>query len=190
MAPSAHSPTREVTTLLRRLSAGDKSAADELFPQIYTQLKRFAAAQLRNERPDHTLQATALVNEAYLKLTQGGPPWKDRTHFFALAAKAMRRILTDHARKRNAEKRDGAKNHVEFDDALYVSSEQSDLIAVVDEALEELAHLDPRQAQIVELRFFGGLSEEEIAEILKISSRTVKRDWAMARAWLRGKIQL
>jgi len=181
--------SHDVTQLLRRLSAGDRSAKNELLPHVYAELKRLAAAQLRNERPGHTLQATALVHEVYLRLTNSeAPPWQDRLHFFAVAAKLMRRILVDHVRRRQAGKRGGAAVKISFDDALQISNEQCSLIDHLDEALDRLSKLHPRKADIVELRFFGGLTEDEIASLFGISSRTVKRDWMTARAWLYGEL--
>jgi RNA polymerase sigma-70 factor (ECF subfamily) len=182
-------PGSEVTILLRRLSEGDKAAESEIFRQLYSQLRRLAAAHLCKERPGHTLQATALVNETYFKLTQGERSWRGRLHFFALASKAMRQILADHARRRNASKRDAGGVRVPFEETLHVTAEQSELVLFVDEALKKLERLDPRQSRIVELRYFGGLTDAEIGQILNISTRTVKRDWAMARAWLSERLR-
>jgi RNA polymerase sigma-70 factor, ECF subfamily len=180
----------ELTELLRRLAAGDKSVENTLLARIYGELKRLAGAYLRNERPGHTLQATALVHEAYLRLTQQRElNCKDRIHFFALAAKTMRRILTDYARQRNAAKRGGLMSLVPFEENLRVTDGQSVLIESLSEALDALAATDARLVQIVELKFFAGLTEDDIAELLGISSRTVKRDWALARAWLRGRLE-
>ncbi len=179
----------DVTQLLHRLASGDRLAENELLPYVYGELKRLAAAQLRKERAEHTLQTTALVHEAYLRLTRSqGTEWQDRLHFFAFAAKLMRRILVDHARTRNTGKRGGPSVQVPFDDALLVSQEQCELITGLDQALLQLAATDPRKAEVVELRFFAGLTEEEIADYLRISVRTVKRDWHVARAWLYGKL--
>jgi RNA polymerase sigma-70 factor (ECF subfamily) len=180
----------ELTELLRRLAAGDKSVENILLARIYGELKRLAGAYLRRERPGHTLQATALVHEAYLRLTQHRDlDCKDRIHFFALAAKTMRRILTDYARQRNAAKRGGLMSLVPFEENLRVTDGQSVLIESLSEALDALAATDARLVQIVELKFFAGLTEDDIAELLGISSRTVKRDWALARAWLRGRLE-
>ena len=180
----------ELTELLRRLAAGDKSVENILLARIYGELKRLAGAYLRRERPGHTLQATALVHEAYLRLTQKRDlDCKDRIHFFALAAKTMRRILTDYARQRNAAKRGGLMSLVPFEENLRVTDGQSVLIESLSEALDALAATDARLVQIVELKFFAGLTEDDIAELLGISSRTVKRDWALARAWLRGRLE-
>ena len=179
----------EVTELLQRISHGDKQAEEDLIPRVYRELRRIAGAHLRNERPDHTLQATALVNEAYIRLTsQEQPDWKDRTHFFAVAAQVMRRILVDHARKKNAAKRGSGAVVAPLDTNLSLADDQCELITGIDSALERLALLNPRQAKVVELRFFSGLNEEEIGEALGISSRTVKRDWTVARAWLYGEL--
>jgi RNA polymerase sigma-70 factor (ECF subfamily) len=189
MTASAGQPRSEITLLLRRLAAGDRSAENELLPQIYGELKRLAMAQLRRERAGHTLQATELVHEAYLRLAnQSQIDWQDRIHFFAMAAKAMRRILVDYARRRNAGKRGGAAVRVPLDDHIRISNDQCNLIAGLDGALDRLAQADARKARIVELRFFGGMTEEQIATLLGISSRTVKRDWVTARAWLYGEL--
>ncbi len=182
-------PPDEVTRLLRRFSAGDELAAEALIPLIYAELHDIAERQMRHERGDHTLQPTALVNEAFLRLAGNhDADWKNRQHFLSLAAQAMRRILVDHARRRNAQKRGGRQDKLELNDALQLSSDDEhdtmDLESL-DESLEQLAALDPRQAKVVELRFFGGLSVEETAEVLEISTATVKRDWAFARAWLK-----
>ena len=182
----------EITRYLIELRAGNRDAEGALLNAVYPELKRRAAAYLRSERPGHTLQATALVNEAYLQLIGGTAAtdvdWKDRSHFFAVAARAMRRILVDHARHRKAAKREGGRARVEFTDTLAIAEDRLDEVIAVDAALTRLASLDPRQSRIVEMRFFGGLSEEEIAEILGIASRTVKRDWKVAKAWLHGEL--
>jgi RNA polymerase sigma factor (TIGR02999 family) len=189
MVDSTEGQFSNVTELLQRVAAGDRSAENELLPQIYADLKHLAAAQLRNERQGHSLQVTALVHEAYVRLTGGNlRDWKDRSHFFAVAARVMRRVLVDHARGRRAAKRGGGGTRVVLEENLLISPQQSDLVAALDEALERLAEIDPRKAEIVELRFFGGLTEEEIAAYLGRSSRTVKRDWVMARAWLYGEL--
>jgi RNA polymerase sigma-70 factor (ECF subfamily) len=180
-------PTTEVTELLHRIASGDKDAEAELIPRVYRELRRIAQAYLRKERQDHTLQATALVHEAYLRLTATAEiDWKSRTHFFAVAANTMRRILVDYARHRAASRRSGER--LSLDDNLAVSGEQCAFMTELDEALDRLANLNPRQARVVELRFFGGLTEEEIASVLQISSRSVKRDWTVARAWLHGEL--
>lgn len=156
---------------------------------VYHDLKRTAAACLRREAPGHTLQSTDLVNEAYLKLLRGqGQDWHDRAHFFATAARAMRRILVDHARKRAADKRGGGKPQLELDTAFVFSDERSPELLRLDDALTELAENDPRECHIVEMRFFVGLTFKEIAAVLGISERTVKRDWDHAKAWLYGQL--
>lgn len=180
----------EITALLVRMREGDRVAEDELLPIVYSTLKRLAAQCMRRERADHTLQPTALVHETYLRLAGRGPDeWKSRAHYFAVAAKTMRRVLVDHARAHLAGKRGGAMRRIELDDRLLYAEDHPAELLALDAALEELAELDPRQARVVELRFFGGLSVEETAEILEISGKTVKRDWAVARAWLHGQIQ-
>jgi RNA polymerase sigma factor (TIGR02999 family) len=173
-------------------SRGDREALDELIPIVYAELRRQAARQLRRERAGHTLQTTALVHEAYLRLVgQREMRWQNRAHFFAIAAELMRRILVDHARKMSAAKRGGSALKLELDEAFAAPDEQHeeqlDLVAI-DAALVKLAALDPQQGRIVELRFFGGLNVEEAAEVLGISPRTVKRDWRVAKAWLRREI--
>lgn len=179
----------ETTSLLRRLAAGDKSAEAELMPTVYLDLKRLAAGYLRRERQDHTLQATALVHEAYLKLAgQHAPRWQGRSHFFAMAAKIMRRILTDHARQHRAQKRGCGQAELELEGLQVAVEEDCDLIHHLDEALDRLALFAPRQAQVVELRFFGGMTEEEVAAHLEVGRRTVKRDWSIAKAWLQGEL--
>lgn len=179
----------DVTELLHRLSEGDKKAENDLMPLIYAELRRVAVAHLRKERADHTLQPTALVHEVYLKLiNKANADWKGRTHFFAVASQTMRRILVDYARRKGAEKRGGRQVRLELDDSIQISAQQSMLVTEIDEALERLEQLSPRQAKVVELRFFAGLSEEEIGEVLGVTSRTVKRDWTMARAWLYGEL--
>lgn len=178
----------EVTVLLRRVSAGDKDAESELLPRVYAELKRLALSQLRSERPGHTLQATALVHEAYMRLANQQEGWNGRAHFYALAAKVMRRILTDYARQRNAGKRGGGKIKLSLDEHLGVPVEQCPMLTDLDEALERLEEISPRQAKIIELRFFGGLTEDEVAEVIGVSSRTVKRQWESARAWLYGEL--
>jgi RNA polymerase sigma-70 factor (ECF subfamily) len=181
--------TAELTDLLNRVAQGDKDAEADLMPRVYRQLHTIAASHLRRERSEHTLQATALVNEAYLKLAGAKSiDWKNRAHFFGVAARAMRRILVDYARQKGASKRGDHCVYMPFDEDLFVSDQQSTLVTDIDSALERLERLNPRQARIVELRFFSGLTEEEIAEVLGISSRTVKRDWTMARAWLYGEL--
>ncbi len=177
----------DMTELLQRLARGDKAAEAELFPYVYRELRRIAKACLRGERPEHTLQATALVNEAYLKLVAGPPiDWKNRAHFFGVAAQGMRRILVDYARQRAARKRAGVR--IDLDEELIVSPERCTEIDQLHDGLEEFAKFAPRAAKVVELRYFSGLTEEEIAELLGVSAKTVKRDWKMAREWLRDEL--
>ncbi len=180
----------DITGLLSEYNNGNRAALDELFPLIYDELKRVAANKLKNERADHTLQPTALVHEAYLRLIQQeSVDWKSRVQFFGLAAEMMRRILTNHALSRNTEKRGGGQQFkIEFDEAIvFTTGRGIDLIAL-DQALTELAKIDPKQAHIVELRFYTGLKVEEIAELLDVSESTVKREWRMAKAWLYDKV--
>jgi RNA polymerase sigma factor (TIGR02999 family) len=176
----------EVTHFLMRLSAGDQKAEDRVIALLYNDLRRLAKHYLAKERRDHTLQATALVHEAYLRMTRRtGVTWQNRGHFFATAAREMRHVLVDHARRVTAVKRGGTK--ISLESAL-ICAEQSAELLLLHEALDRLAACDARQAQVVEMRFFGGLSIEEIATALGISERTVKRDWNMARAWLYGEL--
>jgi len=175
----------DITGLLAAARGGDVSAQGRLFDRVYRELKILAAARLRGERADHTLQPSALVNEAYIRfLGRTDVPWENRAHFFATAAGTMRRILIDHARAKRADKRDGALHRVELDDAIALADQDVEGLVAVDEALRELAEWDERQATVVNLKVFAGLQCEEIAEALKISERTVKRDWRTARAWL------
>ncbi len=174
---------KEVTQLLERWSGGDKGALDELTPLIYNELKRVARRQMSRERADHTLESTALVHEAYLRLIdQKGTKWQSRAHFFAVASEMARRILVDYAKARNAKKRGGPK--VSLEDSPEPSIDLDADVIAVNDALDELTKLDARQAKIVELRYFGGLTIEETAEVLGISTPTVKRDWLVARAFL------
>jgi RNA polymerase sigma factor (TIGR02999 family) len=182
-------PARQVTQLLVRWREGDHRAFDELMPLVYTELHRLAAHYMRGERPGHTLQTSALVNEAFLRLAgHEDIQWQDRTHFFAVAAQAMRRILVDHARRRGNQKRGGGGHKVALDEALVVSAERAEEVVALDDALARLAEIAPRKSQLVELRFFGGLSIEETAEVLQVSPGTVMRDWTFAKAWLRREI--
>lgn len=185
-------PSRaEITQLLQSVRQGKAGAADKLVPLVYSELRRLARHYLGNERADHTLQPTALVDDALIKLLGvDSVNWQNRAHFFALAANSMRRILVDHARHHQAEKRGGEFEKVSLDEAYLpqFSAQHLDKILAVDEALKRLAKFDPRAAQIVEMRFFAGMNEEETAEVLGLSVRTVKRDWQMARAWLRGEM--
>ena len=176
---------QRVTNLLARWSDGDDSALAELTPLVYEELRRLAHHYMEGERPGHTLQTTALVNEAYLRLAdQTNPNWQSRAHFFAVAARAMRQILVSYARSNRAQKRGGGGARIELDEAAIMSPEQSNEIVDVHEALERLATLDSRKAQVVELKYFGGLNYDEMAEVLKISPVTVRRDWRFAKAWL------
>src|ERR1700692_2920849 len=177
----------EITQLLQRWGDCDGKSLDALFPIVYKELRRLAHFQLRKERPDHTLQSAALVNEAYLRLVGlNAPQWEGRTHFFAIAAQQMRQILVDYARRHRAGKRGGAAETLSLDDTGLLEPGKSRDVDVValDDALKALAQIDPRKAQVVELRFFGGLNFDETAEVLKISAVTVSRDWSTARAWL------
>ena len=181
----------EVSQLLERIQDGDRSAEGRLFDLLYTDLRRMAAHQLRRERSDHTLQPTALVHEVYVKVFAQSPPeTRTRAHFMALAAQVMRRFLVDHARTRTAEKRGGRQEALPLDQVFVYDPRHSDEFLAVHEALERLRGWAPRQSQIVEMRYFGGMSEEEIGEYLNVSSRTVKRDWHMARAWLHAELSV
>ena len=183
-----HAPSvsqQRVTELLAQWSHGDNAALVELTPLVYDELHRVAHHHLSRQRPDHTLQTTALVNEAYLRLAdQTNPSWQNRAHFFAVAARAMRQILVSYARTQHAQKRGGGAFKVDLNEVALVSSEESKEIVELHEALEQLSALDSRKAQIVELKYFGGLNYDEIAEVLKISRITVRRDWEFARVWL------
>lgn len=175
----------DITLLLNRLANGDQQAAAELIPLVYNELHRLAVRRLRHERPDHTLQATALVHEAYLKLAgQPGARWQNRAQFFAVASQAMRRILVDYARTQQRTKRGGKQLRVTLEDVCVLSPRISEEVLAVDDSLARLEKEDPRQAQVVELRYFGGLTTEEAAEALGISTKTVTREWNVARAWL------
>ena len=180
----------EVTELLRRWSGGDVAARESLVPLVYDELRRLARYYLASQRSDHTLQSTAIVHEAYLRLAgRENVHWEDRSHFFAVAAQLMRRILVDHARKRNAAKRGGAAHLTLLVDGAVEPSAQRELdLVALDDALKALAELDERQSRIVELRFFGGLSIEDTSRVLEISPATVKREWSTARAWLYEEI--
>ncbi|MCI0490359.1 MAG: ECF-type sigma factor [Blastocatellia bacterium] len=182
MAPT---PTEDVTRVLHEVSAGDRDAFARLMPLVYDELRRLAARYLRRERAGHTLQPTALVNEAYLRLIdQTRVNWQNRAHFFSISAEIMRRILVDYARSHNAEKRGGNVEKLPIEEAISLSDEMDvDLIAL-DDALADLAKLDPLQSRVVELKFFGGLTLEETAEVLSLSRSTVEREWLTAKAWL------
>lgn len=183
-------PSGEVTRLLAQISNGDAEAEARLIPLVYDHLHRLAASYMSGERSDHTLQATGLVNEAYLRLVSTKTTdWRDRTHFFGIAARLMRQILVEHARARHAAKRGGsAQMLVSLENDLNVPSVRSRELLQLEDALQCLERLDAQQARVVELRFFGGLTVEETAEVMGISPRTVKRDWAVARAWLHGEL--
>lgn len=179
-----------VTELLLAWGRGDNRALDRLTPLIYDELHRLAQRLMGRERPGHTLQTTALVNEAYLKLVDSSRVrWQNRAHFFAVAAQLMRRILVDFARSRQYQKRGGEWQQVALDDGLAISAGREPDLVALDAALQGLAKMDPRKAQVVELRFFGGLSLEETAEVLKVSTNTVGRDWNTAKAWLRRELK-
>jgi RNA polymerase sigma factor (TIGR02999 family) len=176
---------QRVTELLVQWSQGDEAALAELTPVVYDELRRIAHHHMGGQRPDHTLQTTALVNEAYLRLAdQTNPQWQNRAHFFAVAARAMRQILISYARSQQSQKRGGAAFKVDLDEAALVSPQESKEIVDLHEALEQLSALDSRKAQVVELKYFGGLNYDEIAEVLKISRVTVRRDWEFAKIWL------
>jgi RNA polymerase sigma factor (TIGR02999 family) len=179
----------DVTRLLQALNDGQPGALDALMPVVYSELHRLAKASLRRERPDHTLQATALVNEAYVRLAgQTRMRWQNRAQFFGTAAQFMRRILVDHARDRCAAKRGAGAPHLELDEAILATQERGIDLLALDAALEHLEQLDARQSRLVVLRFFGGLTIEEAAEVLEISLATAKREWATARMWLRREL--
>jgi len=179
----------KVTELLHELSGGNHAAVDDLIPPLYQELRQIAAAQLRQERPGHTLEVTALVHEAYLRMVdQRQVNWQDRAHFLAVAARVMRRILLDYAKRRTRQKRGGNARRTALDEAVIVSQDRAAELVEIDEALERLEVLDQRQARVVEMRFYGGLSVEETAAALGVSEPTVKREWAMARAWLRREV--
>ena len=174
----------QVTQLLKAMHAGDAQAAENLLPLVYAELHRLAKGYMRRERPDHTLQATALINEAYLRLVGEDIDWNSRAHFIGLAANVMRRVLVDYARAHNAEQRGGGLQRVEMQDELAISADKLDEVERLDEALKKLERENPRQARVVELRYFGGLSVDQISALLQIAPRSVKRDWALARIWL------
>ena len=179
----------EVTRLLKDWGNGDSTALDQLMPIVYAELRAVAARYLRRERQDHTLQPTALVHEAFMRLMeQDRVAWQNRAHFFGIAAQMMRRILVDHARAHQAAKRPGAALRVSLDDRIGVAEPRDCELLMLDRALNELADRDPLQGQIVELRYFGGLSEPEVAEVLSLSRATVTREWQVARAWLYRRI--
>ncbi|MBV8906631.1 MAG: sigma-70 family RNA polymerase sigma factor [Acidobacteriia bacterium] len=181
---SGESDAADISVLLRAWSDGDSSALDKLTPIVYQELHRLARRYMRRERSGHSLQTTALVNEAYMRLVDyKGMKWQNRAHFFAVSAQLMRRILVEHARRRNL-KRGGQAPRVSLEEAAFVGGEPDADLVALDDAMNSLARIDPRKVQVVEMRFFGGLSVEETAEVLKVSTVTVKRDWRAARAWL------
>jgi len=188
-SPSAEGPsTQAITQLLVDWSHGDREALEELTPIVYNELRRLAQSTFRSERSDHTLQATALVHETYLRLIdQRQVQWQSRAHFFAIAARMMRRILVDHARSHQASKRGGG-HRLELTEAQAWSDERDVDLVALDQALDRLARFDPRQSRLVELRFFGGLTISETAEAIAVSPATVKREWDMAKAWLYGQL--
>jgi RNA polymerase sigma-70 factor (ECF subfamily) len=182
--------TEDVTQLLIELSKGNRVTVDLLLPLIYDELRRLAMNYLRRERPDHTLQATALVHEAYLRLVdQTRVNWQNRAHFFGVAAQLMRRLLVDYARKHNAEKRGADFQRLTLDENIEKAVERSEEIIALDRALEALAAIDEQKARIVELRYFGGLTVEETAEVMGVTPITIKRHWRMAKAWLYGQMK-
>lgn len=178
-----------ITGILLDARQGNAAALDQLLPLVYDELRCIAHRQLRSERPDHTLNTTALVHEAYLKLVdQTRVEWRDRVHFFAVAAQAMRRILVDHARKHLAARRGGGQRRVPLEEAALSTEDRAETLIALDEALTELAQLDERLSRVVEYRFFGGLTEEEAATALGVTARTVRRDWVKAKGWLHAEI--
>ena len=180
----------DITGLLLAWRAGDADAFDRLFPLVYDQLRRIAHHQLGRERTGHTLDSTGLVHEAYLKLVdQTRVQWTDRVHFFAVAAQVMRRVLVDYARRLRAEKRGGAPRRVSLTDAVLVAEQRADTLVALDEALTKLTGVDERLSRLVECRFFGGLTEEETAEVLGVTARTVRRDWTKAKGWLHRALE-
>jgi RNA polymerase sigma-70 factor, ECF subfamily len=183
------SEAQEVTRLLQSINEGNREAVDALVPLVYSELRKLAAHYLKSEREGHTLQPTALVHEAFLKLVEQETAWQNRNHFFAMAASLMRRILVDYARGYKAEKRGGTAEKVSIEDAFVFVKEKPVEMIALDEALENLAKIDARRARVVELRFFGGLQTEEIAEVLGVHPNTVLRDWNLARAWLKTQMQ-
>jgi RNA polymerase sigma factor (TIGR02999 family) len=182
-------PSHEVTGLLRAWRGGDEDALARVVELVYPELREIARRCLSRERPDHTIQATALVHEAYLRLVDIRQiNWQDRAHFLAVGARVMRRILVDYARARDCAKREGAVRRAELNEALLLSAEPDPMVVRLDQALQELAGFDSRKAQVVEMRYFGGLTAEEIAEVLHISPQSVQRDWSLAKSWLVRKM--
>jgi len=181
---------KDVTVLLRDWCRGDRAALDKLIPVVYDELHRLAHIYMVRERPEHTLQTSALVNEAYLRLIDADRvEWKDRTHFFAVSANVMRRILVEFARARGSAKRGGGVANVQFNEAFLPLSQGDQVLIALDDALNELAKIDPREAKVVELRFFGGLTEKETAEVVGVTDRTVRQDWNHAKAWLADELK-
>ena len=179
----------DVTRLLQAYRKDNKSVLDELFPVVYAELRKITQNQLNNERGDHTLQPTALVHEAYLRLVkQHSVEWRNRAHFFGLAAEMMRRILVNHAVERKAQKRGGGETRIALDEVMAFTEEREIDLVSIDEALNDLSEFSPRQAKIVELKFFGGLTNEEAAEIIGVSVETIKRDWRVAKSWLYNRL--
>jgi len=180
----------EITQLLVAWGKGDETALDQLIPAVYGELRRIAGNFMKRQNPGNTLQASALVNEAFMRLVDSNKVnWQSRTHFFAVSAQLMRRVLVDAARRRNSQKRGGDRMRITLDDRVDVSNEDDTDLVALDEALTRLADLNPRHSRIVELRYFGGLTEEQVAETLNVSARTVRRDWSVARAWLFRELQ-
>ena len=179
----------EVTQLLRAMAHGDARAAEDLLPLVYAELHRLARSYMRRERPDHTLQATALINEAYLRLAHDETDWNSREHFIGVAANVMRKVLVDYARAHKSEQRGGRLQKIELQEGLAISPEKLDEVECLDDALKLLEKHDARQARIVELRYFGGLSVEQVATVVGMSPRSVKRDWSLARIWLFRQLQ-
>lgn len=186
-APAA--PDAPPAVLLERVTRGDGQAASQLMPLVYDELRRLAGGYLRREQHRQTLQPTALVHEAFLKLVGQEASWQNRNHFFAMAANLMRRILVDYARSHDAKKRGGSAEKISLDDAFVFATERPSEVIALDEAMKELAEIDPRRAQVVELKFFGGLNTDEIAEVIGVHSNTVLRDWNLARAWLKTQLK-
>ena len=179
----------EITELLAKWSGGNQTALDELYPLVYEELRRLARSYMKREPKGHTLQTTALINEAYVRMVdQKNVRWQNRNHFFAISAQMMRRILVDHARRYLHKKRGGGAKKVSLDEAMLVAAERSEEVLMLDEALNNLARMDPRRCHVVELRYFAGLNNQEIADVLHISENTVMRDWNLARAWLHRQL--
>jgi len=182
--------SHDVTQLLLAWNDGDQTALERLIPSVHAELRRIARRHMRNERAEHTLQASALINEAYLRLIDAQQVrWQNRAHFFAVASQLMRRILVDFARSHSYKKRGGGAHQVSLDEAMVTSKERGEDLVALDEALSVLSELDERKGRVVEMRFFGGLSEKEIAEALIVSQETVRRDWRLAKSWLRNRLK-